>query len=407
MSLQRYTLLHVCSILGGMESENPESINPYAVTVHEDSDRLNARVGPLRVVRFRGEVEQKHLRAFYREPGQFGCVTVVLLIGVFTWITTFYFIFGVMAAVILLVLAAILAYWFGMVFLSNMRSNRLAAKRPWLIGPTHGTLSGSRWTVWNNDVCLQTNDPSYFDDAFKGAVLYPRGASPIAFAPSTCFFEHEWQEVYEDYRRSRFSPLVIEAPPEGAWICCVAARRVMYLTDRLRALRWKLSQNVFWVAVVCGMLSFLFLKPHVLFGQWVTIALPVALWSMIEVGRLVWFRWSVGKQFQPERGTGYRLSVDRQQAPESLAANLPKPSDMPLVQWFTRDTILSADLTFWIRCPTSRVDRVHIDQAAIEFFVGGLCLTFHREGFADEKTWTMACDVAQAIGANRATLSTS
>jgi hypothetical protein len=368
-----------------MESSQPEPINPYAVTVPYDMVAPANLPRPPRVVRYSGAVEASHLRKYYHEPMQFGCAMVVLVSTMIVWMGLFGVIFGIVAVGAIAFMGFLLGLWMGRRYLSKSRVVLCIEKRPWLVGKTRGVISGSRWTVWNDDVLIQTNDHTYFDEAFKGSVLYPRQPYPIAFAPSECFYEQEWHEIYEDYRRDRFMPLVVEAPPADACVCRIATHRLPVLEDRSMAMRGRLSQNSFWMAVVFGMGLFLFWRIHEWIGVWGTIGLLVGAWIGFEALRFGWAWNRLHRQF-PANGAGYRvqqLATDsRLQASE---------------QWFTRDTILSTDMSHWIRIPASYLDRVQITAIAIEFYVGGMRLAFFREGFESASAWESACQVAKSM----------
>ncbi|MEI8211945.1 MAG: hypothetical protein WCI02_07335 [Planctomycetota bacterium] len=383
-----------------MEDTSPEALNPYAVTGSHDSDLLSDRDRPPHVIHFRGTVVEADLRKYFHDPIQFGCLMALLVLVTITWMGVFGVIFGMVAVGALSVLGLAVGFWLGHRYLSRARAAKCIAKRPWLIGKVHGSISGSRLTVWHNDVCVQTTDRTYFDEAFKGVVIYPRGPSPLAFVPSTCFYEHEWQEIYEDYRRDRTIPLVLEAPPEGAWVCRIAMNRLPYLDDRILAVRWRLSQNSFWIAIVIGLLVFLFIRPHERFGPWITIALPIVVWSILEVGRFTWSRMSLRRQFLASDKSGYQIDLDQVTEPSHLDPLSRPSSPSSVMQWFTNETILSSDLMFWIRCPTRTIEQVRIDDLAIEFYVGGLCMTFHREGFDGPDAWLSACQAARSIAPN-------
>jgi hypothetical protein len=381
-----------------MDPSKNESQNPYAVTVSDATGRLgmDASLPPV-VVPFQGTIDEASLRKIFRDPVRMGCIITVMIGCAIVWAWVFGVVISGWAALLFGLVAVFVIYSFTITSLVSTKLKRCLAKRPWLLGATHGTVSGSRWTVWHNDVCIQTNDQIYFDEAYKGVILYPLSSTPIALVPSTCFYEHQWFELLQDYRRNRFMPLVIEAPPPDAFECALAPTRVLYLSDRYAAWRWRLSQSSFWIATVIGLFVHLWSRPYAIFGNGMVVVVPIAIWGVLEIGRFIWSRWSVNRQFHSEAGIGYRRA--------DFAGNMERVGNqgesIALTQWFNQGTILSCDLHFWMKLPTRLIESVRIDAAAIEFRVAGMKLIFHREGFANEETWQSACRMAKELDPTR------
>jgi len=381
-----------------MDPSTNKSQNPYAVTVSDASGRLgmDASLPPV-VVPFRGTIDEASLRKIFRDPVRLGCIVTVMIGCAIVWVWVFGLVINGWAALLFGLLALFVIYSFTITSLASTKFKRCMAKRPWLLGTTHGTVSGSRWTVWHNDVCIQTNDLIYFDEAYKGVILYPLSSTPIALVPSTCFYEHQWLELLQDYRRNRFMPLVIEAAPPDAFECALAPTRVLYLSDRYAAWRWRLSQSSFWIATVIGLFVHLWSRPYAVFGNGMVVLVPITIWGVLEVGRFVWSRWSVNRQFHSGDGVGYRQA----DSTNDLERVRNQVGAIALTQWFNKETILSCDLHFWMKLPTRLIESVRIDEAAIEFRVAGMKLVFHREGFANAESWESACRLAEELDPSR------
>lgn len=282
----------------------------------------------------------------------------------------------------------------GFAFERHYRSGRQLRKclrdRPWLIGSVHGTISTGRWTIWHNDICLQTLDHAIHEPRGRGAVYFPRRAHPLAWMSHSLLPDYLWNELLlEAQQPQRTMELVIEAPPDNACVCILPLQRLYFLSVRFRGLRGHPSSDVVWIAVSTGLLIALLMGAVLTSAQWWMYAVvPLGLWVMMEGIRAFWIRWSVWSQFH--HGTGsppYRTedvaSVNR--------------SEVRLHSWFNRETVLASDLHYWIRFPTSKIESVRINAAGIEFRMSDLSVVFHREGFPGEEAWEEACSVGRSL----------
>lgn len=372
-----------------MES-NPrsETFNPYAAPA-STTERMSAiplaRVG----FPFAGQVEESQLRNYYNEPYHFGCLFTLLLICGGVWTVAMGVAFGGLAGTLVAMATALLAFWFGALFFSDWRLRQCLRLRPWLVGEVHGHVSTGRLTVWHADVCVQTIDHSRFDPMKRGCLSILQNGYPLVWVPNRCFYDDQWRELAMELRQSlRLFPLVIEAPPTHAHRCVVPLHRLGFLRNRVAGLKSRVSADMLWMTFGISGIVILLFPMHSVIGIWGCVAFPMVTWVILKFGRLGWCQWSLQSQFNGPASKAYKE--------EDKAACSQFPHFL-LQSWFDTETVLANDANAWIRIPMSRIDRILVDDAGIEFTVGSLKLLFHREGFDGPDAWERACQTARSI----------
>jgi hypothetical protein len=372
-----------------MESNlHSESFNPYAAPA-PTTERLSAVSVTRASVQFSGRVEESQLRNFYNEPFHFGCLLTLLLISGAVWTIAMGVAFGGYAGMFVALCTAMVAFWVGVLFLSDWRFQQCLRLRPWLVGECRGHVSTGRMTAWHNDVCVQTIDHSLFDLMKRGCLQFSYRRYPLTWVPSLCFFEEQWRDLTMELRQTvRMLPLVIESPPPNAHSSIVPLHRIGFLRNRAQGLHSRVSADMIWVSLGISAILFLVFPMQSLLDVWGYIAIPVGMWVVLELGRAGWCRWSLRSQFNGPPSKAYKQ--------EDKAACAQYPHFL-IQSWFDTETVLASDANFWIRVPMRRIDKIQVDDAGIEFIVGSMKLVFHREGFDDPEAWERACQAARAI----------
>ena len=133
--------------------------NPWEVSVSEESTASSPSFPRPVTVEFNGTLDAKQIRKFYHNPTQFGCLLPLVLLSAFIWGFPFYMLVGIAGPLIAAIIALLVILGMYRKLLGTGKVEKLIRIRPWLIGQTHGVVSGGRWTVWHNDFCMQTTTP--------------------------------------------------------------------------------------------------------------------------------------------------------------------------------------------------------------------------------------------------------
>lgn len=377
-------------------SSNTWEANPWKVSVSEESTTSAPNNPRPLVVEFNGTLDAKQIRKFYHNPTQFGCLLPLVLISAFIWGFPFYMIVGIIGPLLAAIIALLVILGMYRKLLGTGKVEKLTRIRPWLIGPTHGVVSGGRWTVWHNDFCMQTTTRSFMDDPGSGMLVYPSPSSPspLAMVPSTCFFESQWRELLDDYLTNRtYIPLIAEAPPTDAWVSILSPNKSLSLMDRYRATHWRPSSHIILVVLVLAVWATLFEQfPRKSQPTWAIGALALVPWILLETTRFTRAKLLAKWDFQDPRRAPYRKSV--QASPHGIQT---LDAAWPEIRWFNQDTLFVSDFQHWMRIPTRYLESVLVEPNYITFRLHDLKLVFHREGFEDETHWQAACDTARSL----------
>ena len=372
--------------------------NPWEVSVSEESTASSPSFPRPVTVEFNGTLDAKQIRKFYHNPTQFGCLLPLVLLSAFIWGFPFYMLVGIAGPLIAAIIALLVILGMYRKLLGTGKVEKLIRIRPWLIGQTHGVVSGGRWTVWHNDFCMQTTTRSFMDDPGSGMLVYPSPSSPspLAMVPSTCFFESSWRDLLHDYLTNRtYTPLIAEAPPADAWVSMLSPTKSLSLMDRYRAIHWRPSSHILLVVLVFGVWATLFEQfPSSSMPFWAISALALVPWILLEATRFTRAKLLAKWEFQDPQRAPYRKSIHALHGRNQLT-----DAAWPEIRWFNQDTLFVSDFQHWMRIPTRYVESVLVEPNYITFRLHDLKMVFHREGFEDESHWQAACNTARSLAA--------
>jgi hypothetical protein len=353
-----------------------EPINPWESSLDTSQARESNFDGDDYSISFRGNLEFSQISKYFNSTLQIGLVVPLVLISAMIWGAILVVGIGVTGLFVTALMVAVVLWFVLMRYLGSNHARRLLKRRPWLVGPIRGLVSNGRLTVWYEDVCIQSTLESFMIHPYRGMICFPdlENMFPWVMVPSSCFLEDQWHDLLASRRRSPPSrTLIVQAAPPNAWECELSTQRSFTLGNRTRALDWRPSSGLFFLALVLGVwMSFFF---------WVPL-LVVGVWVLAEVARFTFAHWQVHREYSDPNRMAYRQ--------ESLG-------DQQQFQWFNTEQIVFSDLLHWVLCPARYVQRVKIRSSWIEFRIGEEPIFFHREGFADEASWQAACKDALTI----------
>lgn len=341
------------------------------------------------MTKFSGDLDVLRIENHFGSRLQIGCIVPLVLVSGLIWGGILSYGLGVLGIALVAFVASFVLWFVWIRYVGKNHAMRLLKRRPWLAGPLHGVASSGRLTVWHNDLCIQTAMQGYMVDTKRGMISYPDTEStfPWAMIPSSCFFQDQWYDLLSTLSHHRRAErLIVQAATEGSWDCILSPQRSLALKNRTKPLSLKPNGGILVIFLVLGIwLNFVSrsLNYETSFTLVGVLALFLGAYVLIEILRVIYFRFQVVRQFAEGNNEAYR--------------NVPAGQE-PQLQWFSKEQVLFSDTNHWVLCPVKYVQRVKVRVYWIEFRIGDQTVLFHREGFADEASWRGACQDALAIG---------
>ena len=270
-------------------------------------------------------------------------------------------------------------------FIVSLRVRGLVQRRPWLLGPVHGTFSAACTTIWHKDLGVQlvSQDlPVYSSPNAYVAYVVRAKRRPFALVPTSSFFKRDWHTILDTLELRQTGFLQSIPPPAGSHVCILESQRLSFLEMRLRGYRWIGSSNgdVWIIAVALVFLTSRALNLAV--PAWLLFGSVPVLILLLYLSRVALWTWHTKRQFaNNERGY---LTV---------------PNDSPerTVSWFNEEVVFWCAGRMWLHIPMRYVDKIRVGFSVIEFRAKGTEMLFHREGFQSHEDWIAACNAARSL----------